>query len=165
MENFIYYGQKIFIVFIIFSMIYIFIKLKKDSNNAIERLSKAKVISDLQISSIVNRRFFLDRGDDNTLVRMYIEKGFIYLYFSGNSPVIYSNGPYIICSENSETSNFWMKYYIKRLERNANGKMELIFATKNTILFSKYSITIRYISEEDFCIIKNNLYSPQLFEE
>ncbi len=155
------YFIKIFlIVLILMLLIFVFFKIKKDEKKVNNRLTFAscKMISDLQISSIINHSFFIDRENSlQTLMRICIEKDYLYIYFSSNISISYTNGPFIICNDNSSNSDFWAKYYIKKIERLKNGVMKLVFSTRNSVLFSEYNITIKYINEEDFELIKENI--------
>ncbi|MDQ5929419.1 MAG: hypothetical protein QG594_1198, partial [Bacteroidota bacterium] len=121
------------------------------------RTLKFNSIDDLKINKIITKSFFLDRGSDQTLMKVYIKKNYLYLYFSGNISKTYSNGPYIICSENVEDSQFFIKYYIKKLERKENGELKLCISTRNSILFSRYDITINYISELNYNLIRDSI--------
>ncbi|KGO92155.1 hypothetical protein Q766_14810 [Flavobacterium subsaxonicum WB 4.1-42 = DSM 21790] len=156
-----YYIQIAVVLLLLAFIVYIYLKIRKDAKNASNRLlsiADYKTFPDLQISHITNRSFFLERNESlPTRMTMHVEKNHIYIYFGTNTSNSHSNGPFIICNDHSKDSDFWIKYYIKKIHRHSNGTMNMVFSTKNSILFSKYSITIKFISEQDFEFIKMNI--------
>jgi len=148
----------LFILLIGYFVINILIKIRKDDKLANARIVERNIISTevARISSCFSSNTnFIQREENPDVLKVYAEKGILYIYFSSIFPKTFLNAPHIITKENNE--DYFYTYSLEKLHRTVLGEVILKFKSRKKVPFIKYSLSISNMSEEDFNFLKENI--------
>lgn len=148
----------LFILIIGYFIFNIIVKIRKDTKLADTRIVERNIASTqvARISSCFNiNTSFIQREESPDLLKVYVEKGILYVYFSSIFPITFLNAPHIITKEKNE--DYFYTYSLEKLHRTVLGEVILKFKSRKKIPFIKYSLSISNMSEDDFNLLKENI--------
>lgn len=145
-------GKVITILLILAVSIYFYINTIKISKSEILKNETSIITKDFKVYSIISFGF-LDRGSGYSYCKFKINQDkSVSLYFRNSFPSDVYYGPFLLAN-NKNSSDKKLAYYVKKFEREKDGKTYMHIKMKTSII-SSYKIYIEYIEEETFLELK-----------
>lgn len=144
----------LFIGLVLLYFIRILKEFNQDSKKAKERIARfnLKHTTQARITSCVYvNTNFLQREDNPDYIKIYAEKGILYVFFSPYYPISFLTPPHIITKE---AHDFNFEYSLVKLHKTLSGEVVLKFKSRKKFPYLSYSLTISNMTAEDYAFIE-----------